>query len=237
MKRLALFISGGGSTAAAILTAVKKKELAVRPVLIVASRKNIVGIERILNLGFKEIKVIDPKKFKNPAFFADRLLSVCYKLHVDLIGQYGWLPKTPREFINKYHGRIINQHPGPLDPPNHDFGGQGMYGRRVHAAVIYFRRITGHDFWTEATSHLVSEEFDKGAVIGRKRITVGLNETVETLQERVLAVEHQLQIDVLKKFTGGKIKKLERLSPLINKNEIKILNQAKEIARLFYPHG
>lgn len=237
MKRLALFISGGGSTAAAIISAVHKKKLALKPVLVVASQNNIAGIERIRSLGFKEISVVNPKKFKNPSFFAKRLIKECQKQRVDIIGQYGWLPLTPKELIKEFEGRIINQHPGPLDTPRDDFGGQGMYGRRVHAAILYFRRITGHDFWTEATSHLVNEEFDKGAVIARKRITVSAFDTVETLQARVLAVEHQLQIDVLKKFITGKIKKLGRKSPLIKKSELKILNQAKKVARLFYPHG
>ena len=239
MIRLALFISGGGTTACAIINACRNNLKSVRPVLVVASKENISGITGIKNTSFKSgnIAVVNPNKFAGDGMFADKLLKVCRERKVDLIGQYGWLPLTPKKFISEYRGRIINQHPGPLDSNGMDFGGKGMYGRRVHAAVLYFRRVTLHDYWTEATTHMVSGEFDRGKVIGRGRMNILPEDTVESLQAKGLPVEHRLQIDVLKKFADGKIKNLSRPLPLIKKSEYRILKEAKKIAALFYPYA
>ncbi|OGG04501.1 hypothetical protein A2W14_06835 [Candidatus Gottesmanbacteria bacterium RBG_16_37_8] len=239
MIRLALFISGGATTACAVINACRKNLLKINPVMVVASKKGISGIDRINKLGFpkQNIIIVNPLSYKNADSFADKLLSECFKKKVELIGQYGWLPLTPKKFIKEFEGRIVNQHPGPLDQNGLDFGGKGMYGRRVHAAVIYFRRKTGHDYWTEATSHLVNEEFDRGQVIGRIKINIAADDTVETLAQKVLPVEHNLQIEVLQKFAQNKVKILNRKKSLIQKKERRVLNQSKKIAAYLYPHG
>src|SRR3989344_9538015 len=186
MIRLALFISGGGTTACAIIKACRNNHNKITPVLVIASKKNIPGISRIRDLGFpkEQIFIVDPKNFKNSDSFAERLLFLCRKFNVNLIGQYGWLPLTPKKLIANYRNKIINQHPGPLDVTGIDFGGKGMYGRRVHAAVLYFRRATNHDYWTEATSHYVTDIFDRGAVIKSKKIKIQKGDTVDELQKR-----------------------------------------------------
>lgn len=239
MIRLALFISGGGSTACAVINACRRNILKIKPVLVIASKNDVAGIDKIVQLGFpkRNIEVVNPKNYNNSDSFADCLLYECHKKKVDLIGQYGWLPLTPKKLIYEFKNKIVNQHPGPLDQNGIDFGGKGMYGRRVHAAVLYFRRITNHDYWTEATSHLVTEEFDRGKVIGSTKIPITIDDTVESLQQKVLPQEHKLQIKVLKKFTEAKIKSLKRKNLLINKNEIKILREAKLIAKILYPNG
>lgn len=237
--KLALFISGGGTTASAIIKACFSDLLIIDPVLIIANKKDIFGIDRLKQLGFRKIDivVVNPKTYKYPNNFADNLLDECTKRKVDLIGQYGWLPLTPKKLIKYYKNRIINQHPGPLDTGRADFGGKGMYGRRVHAAVLYFRRMTKHDFWTEATTHFVTEEFDKGYVIKRQQIKINSDDTIESLQEKVLPIEHKVQIEALKDFADGKVKGFKRNTPLIKKTELKILKEAKRIAEIYYPNG
>lgn len=239
MIRLALFISGGGSTACAVINACRRNILKIKPVLVISSKKDAAGIEKIKQLGFpgKNILAINPKNYNNSESFADSLLYECHKRKVDLIGQYGWLPLTPEKLIKEFKNKIINQHPGPLDKNGIDFGGKGMYGRRVHAAILYFRRVTDQDYWTEATSHLVTKEFDRGDVIGLAKVPISKNDTVESLQQKVLPFEHQLQITVLQKFVYGKIRKINRHQPLIQKSEINILNEAKKIGIILYPHG
>lgn len=239
MLRLALFISGGGSTASFIIRRSQRKSTKITPVLVVASKENIVGIESVQSAGFpkKNIFIIDRLLFKNSEKFGSELLKVCKKLSIDYIGQYGWLPLTPINLITAYKDRIINQHPGPLDHRGNDFGGKGMYGRRVHAAVLYFRRITRHDFWTEATSHFVTSEFDKGGVIGRKKITIDPADTVESLQAKVLPFEHKLQFEVIQKLAENKCEIYKRKIPLVKKNELQILINSKEAAAILYPKG
>jgi len=237
--RLALFISGSGTTATTIVKSCLTGKLAVDPVLVVASKKDIGGITRIQEAGLPldKIVIINPKNYKDQDEFGQKLLDECDKYKVDLVGQYGWLPLTPKKFIKKFKGRIINQHPGPLDPPRADFGGKGMWGKRVHASILYFRRITKHDFWTEATTHFVTEEFDKGEVVKRKRVKILPNDTVEDLQKRVLPIEHETQIEALNDFVLGKVKICKRQKPLIRVDELVMLKTAKKIAAVFYPHG
>lgn len=233
---LAMLISGRGTTAAAIEKAYKERKLAVKPALVIASKPNIPGIERIIQTGFKKenIIVIDPKKQKN---FGEKLLSELKKNKIDIVGQYGWLPYTPINVVKAYKGKIINQHPGPLDTPRPDFGGKGMYGKRVHAAVLYFRRATNHDFWTEAICHKVTEKYDKGEIINRKKIKILPTDSVEDLQKRVYPVEYAVQIEALNNIAKKKIKIFKRKKPLIKKSEEKILEEAKRIAAILYPKG
>ena len=237
--RLALFISGGGTTASAIIHACRSGKLSVDPVCVIASKPGISGIKRVIDAGINAsiVKVVNPKRYDTEIKFTDALLRWCDKFGVNLIGQYGWLPLTPINLIREYKGRIINQHPGPLDTGRQDFGGKGMYGRRVHAAVLYLRRITNRDFWTQATTHFVTQEFDRGKVIKQRTVDIIASDTVEDLQRRVLPVEHRVQIDALKDFVNGKVKTIERVSPLVRNNELKILTDAKRIAAILYPNG
>lgn len=236
--RLALLISGGGTTAQAIIKACRKGDLKIDPSLVITSKSGIGGIEKALalNIPKEDVIIINPNNC-NGDEFGKKLIGECKKRNIDIIGQYGWLPLTPKIFIDEYKGRIINQHPGPLDPGREDFGGKGMYGRRVHAAVLYFRRVTRHDFWTEAVTHFVTDQFDKGGVIKNKKIKILPTDTVVDLQARVLLIEHEVQIEALRDFANGNVKIIKRRKPLIKNSEVNILNRAKEIAAIFYPNG
>lgn len=101
----------------------------------------------------------------------------------DLLVLAGYLKLVPQEVVGAWAGRVINIHPALL--PRH--GGKGMYGGRVHAAVL-----AGGDSHSGATVHLVDEVYDRGAVLGSGRVAVAPDDTAETLAERVLAVEHRL---------------------------------------------
>jgi phosphoribosylglycinamide formyltransferase 1 len=92
-------------------------------------------------------------------------------------------PDAPAEVIARYRGRILNVHPALLPA----FGGQGMYGRRVHEAVLASgARESG------ATVHLVDEVYDRGAILGQARVPVLPGDDPESLAARVLEAEHRL---------------------------------------------
>ncbi|MEO5824707.1 MAG: formyltransferase family protein, partial [Gemmatimonadales bacterium] len=101
----------------------------------------------------------------------------------DLLVLAGYLKLVPREVVGAWAGRVINIHPALL--PRH--GGRGMYGGRVHAAVL-----AAADTHSGATVHLVDEIYDRGSVLGAGRVIVTPVDTAESLAERVLAVEHRL---------------------------------------------
>jgi phosphoribosylglycinamide formyltransferase-1 len=101
----------------------------------------------------------------------------------DLLVLAGYLKLVPADVIRAYAGRIINIHPALL--PRH--GGSGMYGQRVHGAVL-----AAGDAESGATVHLVDEHYDRGDILGQARVAVEAGDTAETLAARVLAVEHRL---------------------------------------------
>jgi len=147
--KIALLISGGGSTMEAIIKAVQNGVLKnIEPVLVISSKKDAGGIEKARALGIKneDILIIRPKDFLSREDFGEKIISECKKRNVDFIGQYGWMVLTPENVIREYKNMIVNQHPGPLDMGEPDFGGKGMYGLRVHQARIEFVKKVNRDF-------------------------------------------------------------------------------------------
>lgn len=238
--KIALLISGGGTTMEAIIRACKNQTLQnVEPVLVVASKPTAGGIQKAKALGIKDedIVILEPKSFASADSFGEALLLECKKRDVDFIGQYGWLVKTPDNVCEAYKGMIVNQHPGPLDNGRPDFGGTGMYGMRVHQARLEFVRATNHDFWTEATAHRVTSVFDEGKIVKRKQIPIFQNDTSELLQARVLPIEHEIQIEALRDFANNTVVEFIREIPLVLPSEEDILQECKLSARKIYPNG
>lgn len=238
--KIALLISGGGTTMEAIIKATKNGILKnVTPALVISSDSKARGIEKAKNLGISEnnILILNSGKFKTREEFGEEIIKECKKRDIDFIGQYGWMVKTPENVCKAFNGRIINQHPGPLDNGRPDFGGAGMYGLRVHEARILFVKKTNHDFWTEATAHYVTSNFDEGKIVKNRQVPIFPEDTAETLQARVLKVEHEVQIETLKDFSEGTVKEFIRKIPLILPHEEIILNECKKQAIMTYPHG
>lgn len=238
--RIALLISGGGTTMEAIIKASQNGALpSIIPVLIIASNEDAGGIEKAKRLGIKDedIVVINPKNFKNRNLFGEEIIKECKKRKVDFIGQYGWMVMTPENVINEFEGMIVNQHPGPLDTGRLDFGGPGMYGMRVHLARLSFVNKIKRDFWTEATAHRVTAKFDEGVILKRKQVPILPDDTAESLQARVLPVEHEVQIELLKDFIDGTVSEFHREVPLVLRGEEGILEESKKLACKMYPNG
>jgi len=245
--RIALLISGGGTTMEAIIKACLPDRQACQngmlkniiPALIISSNENAGGIEKAKKLGIKNenILVINPKNFKNIEEFGEEIIKECKKREVNFIGQYGWMVMTPENVLNEFKGMIVNQHPGPLDTGKLDFGGAGMYGLRVHQARLLFVRKVNRDFWTEATAHRVTVKFDEGQILKRRQVPIFEGDTAESLQARVLPIEHEVQIETLCDFVNNTVSEFIREKPLVYKGEEKILEECKELAKKMYPKG
>ena len=240
--KLAFLISGGGSTMEAIIKACQNGELSdleIEPALIISSNPNSLGIEKAKNLGIdpKNILVINPKDYEDRNVFGETILKACQEREVNLVGQFGWMTKTPDNVINAFPDMIINQHPGPLDTGRPDFGGTGMYGLRVHEARLEFVNKVNRDFWTEVTTHRVTANFDEGKIIKRKQVPIFPGDTAETLQARVLPIEHEVQIEVLRDFADNIVEEYHRQIPLVLPSEESILEECKANAKKLYPNG
>ena len=246
---LALFISGGGSTAQAVIQSAQNGLLQglVNPVLVISSNPNAEGMQKAKDLGIP-VEVIQRENYTNQESFGKVLLEILHKYQVNFISQNGWLPLTPKSVVAKFHKKIINQHPGPLDPGKPDFGGKGMYGARVICARIIYAMLTqeAHPS-TEATTHFVTEEFDNGDLLRVKRLAFEVLHTgiqsitieqdrdlqsyiqhkTEEMQKALLPLEHENVIATLADITKGTIPHFQRTEQLIPEENKEMLLQAK----------
>lgn len=172
---IAVCVSGRGSNLAALLDALPPGAPAA-VALVLSNRRNAGGLELARERGIATHLLADP------ADAADWLRVLA--LHqVELVVLAGYLALVPPGVVAACQGRMLNIHPSLL--PRH--GGPGMYGRRVHEAVL-----ASGDGESGATVHLVTEEFDEGPILGQAKVPVLADDTPETLAARVLVVEHQL---------------------------------------------
>ena len=116
------------------------------------------------------------------------ILELLRRHEVDLVVLTGYLKRVGPETLAAYGGRTINIHPSLL--PRH--GGQGMYGLRVHEAVL-----AAGDRFTGVTVHYVTADYDQGAVLAQRTVPVKPGDTPESLAERVLVVEHELLVETV----------------------------------------
>lgn len=241
-ERWASLISGGGSTMKAIAEACQSGEVPMDVACVISSDPNAGGIEKAKKLIPKEdIVVVDPNSFidkkgiweVNQEAFGQTILNELKKRGVTVVTQNGWLHLTPENVIGEFPETIFNQHSAPVP----EFGGRGMYGKRPHVARLLFVRETQRDYWTEAIAQRVHKKLDQGAVVKSQRVDILPDDIVDSLQQRVLPVEHQVQIGLLKDIARGNVKEFPPREPLVNPGEEQILFRAKKAARLLYPKG
>ena len=180
--RIAVLASGGGTNLQALIDRFHGGASdAARVELVVGSRAGIGALERAERAGIAA-RVLDARVLGADAF-RDALAAALEAHRIDLVVLAGWLQLVPREVVARYHGRMVNVHPALLPA----FGGRGMYGMRVHQAVVAAGvRVSG------ATVHLVDERYDEGAIVAQWPVPVLPGDTAQTLAARVLAVEHRI---------------------------------------------
>ena len=243
-ERLNILASGGGSTGSEIIKSWLRKEIPNLEDIFITSSKEKAGIiQKALDLGIpkKNIITINPDDFRDPITkkvdqdrFGAAILKFAEKNGVTFITQNGWMPYTPSNVIEKFEGKIFNQHPAPVP----EFGGQGMFGRRPHQAIIEFSRLTGRSsLWTEVIGQRVAIEYDAGVVVGSARVPFTLDDNGDTLQQRALPFEHQVQINVVKDFTTDSLIEIYRTEPIVLPGQEDALIEAKRIAKEMYPEG
>lgn len=237
----AVCFSGGGTTFENILRGCKNGYLShVNPALAISSRPDAGGIEKALRMRMpkEDIVVIVRKDFDSPDAYGEAILHECRMRGVDLIAQCGFIPTMPANVIAAYEMAIFNQHPGPLDHKRLGFGGKGMRGMAVHAAVLYFAERVGRPFITEATVHRVTNEVDGGAILGTRPVEIWKGDIPKTLADRVLPYEHNLVVETILRFSEyGGPQEIHRETPLILPGEETLLEEAKAAGRAAYPNG
>jgi phosphoribosylglycinamide formyltransferase/phosphoribosylglycinamide formyltransferase-1 len=173
--RIAVAISGRGSNLAALL-AVLPAGGPAQVALVLSNRADAGGLEVARQHSVPTTVLAD-------AGDSSAWLEALAQHRIDLVVLAGYLKLVPAPVVQRYRGRIINIHPALLPA----FGGTGMYGHRVHEAVLALgAAVSG------ATVHLVDEVYDRGPILAQARVPVLPGDTPDTLGKRVLAVEHRL---------------------------------------------
>jgi formyltetrahydrofolate-dependent phosphoribosylglycinamide formyltransferase len=198
--RIAVFASGGGTNLQSLLDRFGGVESEPAWVaLVVSDRADAGALDRAKRAGV-ETRVI-PVAGREPGDVARETLAVLEAARIDLVVLAGYLRLIPAEVVRAYRDRILNIHPALLPA----FGGKGMYGIRVHRAVIEAGcTISG------ATVHLVDERYDTGPILMQWPVPVLAGDTPERLAARVLRTEHRLLPAVVEAVAravarGGKI--------------------------------
>ena len=192
MLNIAVFISGGGTNLQAIINAVKENKINGKIKLVFSNRKNAYGLIRAQNESIDTF-YLNRKKFFCNEEYDERILEELERKNIDLIVLAGYLNILSSKLVSKYSNRIINIHPSLLPK----YGGKGMYGIKVHAAII-----ANKEKESGCTIHFVDNGIDTGEIITNVKVPVYEDDTPEILQKRVLEKEHILLIEGIKKLLG-----------------------------------
>lgn len=175
MKKIAIFASGSGSNAQNIAEYFKNSDF-VKIDCILSNKTDAYVLERAKNLG------IDTLTFDRTDFYDSKNVLHYLQLRgVDFIVLAGFLWLIPSYLIDAYQGKIINIHPALLPK----YGGKGMYGMKVHQAVVDEK-----DSESGITIHYVNEHYDKGDIIFQAKCKVEAGDTPEKVAEKVHSLEY-----------------------------------------------
>ncbi|WP_176695953.1 phosphoribosylglycinamide formyltransferase [Phenylobacterium immobile] len=190
---LGFLASGNGTSARAIIAAARSGQLAAEPKLMVSNRRDAPALDFARENGVPALHIATLPD----AAAADHRLAEALSRHgVDFVVLSGYLRLLGSKVLSRFQGRILNIHPGLLP----EFGGHGMYGMRVHEAVIASGvRESG------ATIHLVDGEYDHGAVVAQRVVPVLPDDSAATLQLRIAAQEPAFFVETLIRIANGEL--------------------------------
>ncbi len=191
--RLGFLASHGGSNAQAIFDACRQGNLQAEACVLISNNSRAPVRERAARAGVPSFH-ISSATHPQPEQLDAALVDVLQQHRVELVCLTGYMKKLGPQTLRSYRGRILNIHPSLLPK----FGGRGMYGLRVHEAVI-----AAGESESGATVHLIDGEYDRGSILAQERVTVHPNDTPATLQARVLAVEHRMYVETLQQIATG----------------------------------
>ncbi|NFT06511.1 phosphoribosylglycinamide formyltransferase [Clostridium botulinum] len=193
MFKIAVLVSGGGTDLQSIIDAVENKKIDCSIEMVIGSKEGIYALERAKNHNISTY-VVSKKEYKDKS--SDKILHLT-KGKVDLIVLAGYLAILDGEILKEFNNKIINIHPSLIPA----FCGSGMYGLKVHEAVIK----SGVKF-SGCTVHYVNSEVDGGAILLQDIVPVYFEDDAKSLQKRILEKEHMLLPKAIKLISEGKVK-------------------------------
>lgn len=188
--RAAVFASGAGSIAQALIERGCMSGSAYEVVLIISNNSNSGA--RLVAENFKiPFRHISGKTHPDERDFVRFMLEILREFNVEIIVLAGYNKLMPAEIVACFRGRILNVHPSLLPK----YGGSGMFGLVVHQQVV-----KNMELFSGSTVHIVDEVFDNGEIIGQTRIKLAPDETPETLEEKIKAREREFYPRIVNEF-------------------------------------
>jgi phosphoribosylglycinamide formyltransferase-1 len=192
--RLAVLLSGGGTTLQNLIDRIAAARLDARIVAVVSSSPSAFGLERAKKAGIPAI-VVDRKSCASREEFSRKIFDVCRESAADLICMAGFLQlvQVPPEFLN----RVLNIHPSLIPA----FCGKGYHGLFVHRAALEAGvKVSG------CTVHFADNEYDHGPIVSQRTVPVEDDDTPESLAARVFAAECEAYPEAIALFALGRLR-------------------------------
>ena len=193
--KLGFLASKNGSNMQAILDACTDGRIPASPSLLVCNNPSAFATTRARESGL-DVEILNGKLHPDPDDLDTSIRDTLLAYKIDLVVLAGYMKRIGPRTLSTFANRILNIHPSLLPK----FGGKGMYGLRVHEAVIRSGEIE-----TGATVHLINENYDEGPILQQQSILVYSHDTAESLQERTLELEHSLYLDTVSRIAKGEI--------------------------------
>lgn len=209
MIRIGVLASGYGSNLQAILDACGREEIPGSVVVVVSNNPKAKALERARRAGIPAV-AMHHRAFPDRETFDGKLAEILHSYAVDLVCMAGFMRILGPWFIGQFAGRIMNIHPALLPA----FGGLGMYGDRVHRAVL----DSGARF-SGCTIHFANEAPDGGPIILQSVVPVHDDDTVETLAARIAEQEHRLYPEAIRLFAEGRLEVAGRRVHIVGARE------------------
>jgi len=191
--RIAVLISGGGTTLRNLLEKIAAGQLPVEVGLVISSSPTSRGLQFAADAGVPAA-IVERKSFASQDAFSREIFDRCRRERINLVVMGGFLKRVtiPDDFL----GRVVNIHPALIPA----FCGEGFYGRRVHEAVLeYGAKLSG------CTVHFADNEYDHGPVIVQRAAPVLDDDTPETLAARVFEAECEAYPEAIRLIAAGRV--------------------------------
>lgn len=193
--KIGVLISGSGTNLQSIIDNIQNANIDAQISVVISNNKDAFGLTRAKEYNIKAT-TINEKDYSSFELFNDAIIKELKNNQVELVVLAGYIKMLSKNFIENYRNKIINIHPSLIP----SFCGKGYYGLKVHqAAIDYGVKLSG------ATVHFVDEEADHGPIIMQKCVCVDSYDTPQTLQQKVLKIEHEILPLAIQFYCEGRI--------------------------------
>jgi len=193
--RIGVLASHAGTTLQSVIDAVESGRLAARLAIVISNNSGSGALSRARRAGIPAVH-LSSATHQRPELLDAAVHDALVDAGADVVFLLGYMKQLGPRVLDTFRGRVLNTHPALLPK----FGGLGMYGDRVHAAVLQ-----AGDTQSGVSIHQVDPEYDSGAVVRQRTVPVLPGDSVETLKARVQAAEKTLVVETLAAIAAGQI--------------------------------